>query len=40
MLWLGAIMWENTPWQFAALHGGDWLVKCLLFSLIPSLWRR
>lgn len=40
MLWLGAIMWENTPWQFAALHGGDWLVKCLLFSLIPSVWRR
>jgi len=40
MLWLGAMMWENTPWQFAALHGGDWLVKCLLFSLIPSVWRR
>jgi hypothetical protein len=40
MLWLGAIMWENTPWQLAALHGGDWLIKCLLFAVIPSVWRR
>jgi hypothetical protein len=40
MLWVGAMMWENTPWQFAALHGGDWLIKCLLFTLIPAVSRR
>ena len=40
MLWVGAMLWENTPWQFAALHGGDWLIKCLLFTLIPTVWRR
>jgi hypothetical protein len=40
MLWLGAMMWENTPWQFAALLGGDWLIKCVLFTLMPSVWWR
>jgi hypothetical protein len=40
MLWVGAMLWENTPWQFAALHGGDWLIKCVLFTLIPTVWRR
>ncbi len=40
MLWMGAMMWENTPWPFAALHGGDWLIKCLLFTLIPTVWWR
>jgi Protein of unknown function (DUF1761) len=40
MLWVGAMLWENTPWQFAALHGGDWLIKCVLFTLIPTIWRR
>src|ERR1051326_4065898 len=41
MLWVGAMLWENTPWQFAALHGGDWLIKCVLFTLIPTVsrWR-
>jgi len=37
MLWVGAMLWENTPWQFAALHGGDWLIKCVLFTLIISI---
>jgi hypothetical protein len=40
MLWVGAMLWENTPWQFAALHGGDWLIKCVLFTLIPTVWQR
>ena len=40
MLWVGAMLWENTRWQFAALHGGDWLIKCVLFTLIPTVWRR
>src|SRR5258708_26127848 len=25
MMWVGAIMWEKTPWQVAAIHSGDWL---------------
>src|SRR5206468_10920255 len=37
MLWVGAMLWENTPWQFAALHGGDWLIKCMLVTLIISI---
>jgi hypothetical protein len=40
MLWIGAIMWEGTPWQLAALHAGDWLFKCAAFAVLPSLWRR
>ena len=37
MLWVGAMLWENIPWQFAALRGGDWLIKCVLFTLIISI---
>jgi hypothetical protein len=40
MLWVGAMLWENTPWQFAVLHGGDWLIKCILSTLISTVWPR
>jgi hypothetical protein len=40
MMWVGAIMWEKTPWPVAAIHSGDWLVKTTLISLILGLWRR
>jgi hypothetical protein len=23
MMWVGAIMWEKTAWQIAAIHSGD-----------------
>jgi hypothetical protein len=40
MMWIGAIMWEKTPWQVAAIHSGDWLVKTLLIAVMLGLWRR
>jgi hypothetical protein len=39
VLWTGAIIWENTPWRLAALHGGDWLAKLLAVALIVSVWQ-
>ena len=39
VLWTGAMIWENTPWKLAVLHGGDWLAKLLLVALIVSVWR-
>jgi hypothetical protein len=39
MMWVGAIMWEKTPWQIAAIHSGDWLLKTLLISAIIGVWR-
>jgi Protein of unknown function (DUF1761) len=39
VLWTGAIIWENTPWKLAALHGGDWLAKLLAVALIVSVWQ-
>lgn len=40
MMWVGAIMWEKTPWQIAAIHSGDWLLKTLLIAAIIGAWRR
>jgi Protein of unknown function (DUF1761) len=40
MMWLGAILWENTPWQVAAIHSGDWLLKTILIAAILGAWRR
>lgn len=39
-MWVGAIMWEKTPWTVAAIHSGDWLVKTVLISFILGVWRR
>jgi hypothetical protein len=38
VLWTGALIWENTPWKLAALHGGDWLAKLLVVAMIVSVW--
>jgi hypothetical protein len=40
MMWIGAIMWEKTPWQIAAIHSGDWLLKTMLIAVILGVWRR
>ena len=40
MMWAGAIMWENTPWQVAAIHSGDWLLKTVLIAVILGIWRK
>ena len=39
LMWSGAIMWEKTPWQIAAIHSGDWLIKTVLISVILGAWR-
>ncbi len=38
MMWVGAMMWEKTPWQIAAIHSGDWLLKTLLVALVLGVW--
>ncbi len=38
VLWVGAMVWERTPWRLAAIHGGDWLVKLLALTAIVSVW--
>lgn len=40
MMWIGAIMWEKTPWQIAAIHSGDWLVKTTLIAVVLRVWPR
>ena len=39
VMWVGAIMWEKTPWQVAAIHSGDWLLKIILIAVIVVVWR-
>ncbi len=38
VLWIGAVIHENTPLRLAIIHGGDWLVKLLLVGVIVSAW--
>ena len=40
LMWVGAVMWERSPWQVAAIHSGDWLVKIVLISAVLSVWPR
>ena len=37
VLWIGAMIWENTAWRLAALHAGDWVVKLLVVAVIVSV---
>jgi hypothetical protein len=39
MMWVGAITWERTSWQVAAIHSGDWLLKTILIAVIVGVWR-
>jgi hypothetical protein len=36
----GAVLWDNKPWQLGMVHGGDWLMKMLVMSVLLSLWHR
>lgn len=38
VLWVGAIIWENTPVRLALVHGGDWLVKLMAIAVIVGAW--
>jgi Protein of unknown function (DUF1761) len=39
VLWIGAVIHENTPLRLAVIHGGDWLVKLLLVGVIVAVWQ-
>jgi hypothetical protein len=39
VLWIGAVIHENTPLRPAVIHGGDWLVKLLLVGVIVAVWQ-
>src|ERR1700675_358403 len=34
----GSMLWQNVPWQLAAIHSGDWLIKLLLIPVGVALW--
>jgi len=38
MILTGAVLWDNRPWKFAAIHSGDWLMKLVLMALILGMW--
>jgi Protein of unknown function (DUF1761) len=40
MVLMSSVIHENVPWQLAAIHAGDWLVKILLMAVILDVWRR
>lgn len=37
VLLTGSIIWERVPWQTAAIHAGDWLLKLLLVAFVVGL---
>lgn len=39
VLWVGAMVHENTRWQVALIHAGDWLLKLLLMGLVVAVWQ-
>jgi hypothetical protein len=39
VLLTGSVIHENVPPKLAAIHGGDWLLKLLVLSVILSVWR-
>jgi hypothetical protein len=39
VLWVGALVHERSPWQLAAIHAGDWLLKLLAVGVIVSAWQ-
>ncbi len=38
VLLTGSMLWQNVPWQLAAIHSGDWLIKLVLIPLAIALW--
>ena len=39
MILVGATLWDKRPWRLSAIHGGDWLLKIIIVSVILGLWR-
>jgi hypothetical protein len=40
VLLTGSVVHEKVPWQLAAIHAGDWLVKLLLVAAVVGGTRR
>ena len=38
LMWVGAVTWQQNPWQVAVIHSGDWLLKTLLIAAILGAW--
>jgi hypothetical protein len=39
VLLTGSILWQNVPWQLAAIHSGDWLLIPMGVALWPKRTR-
>ena len=39
VLLTGSVVHEKVPWKLAAIHGGDWLAKLLLISVVVGRHR-
>jgi hypothetical protein len=37
---VGASLWDNKPWALSLIHGGDWLTKMIVMSVLITLTRR
>lgn len=38
MILAGSVVWDDVPWQLAAIHVGDWFVKLVVIALIVGVW--
>lgn len=38
VLLTGSMLWQNVPWQLAAIHSGDWLIKLVLIPITVAMW--
>ena len=38
VLLTGSMLWQNVPWQLAAIHSGDWLIKLILIPVTVAVW--
>ncbi|HEY6414043.1 MAG TPA: DUF1761 domain-containing protein [Edaphobacter sp.] len=38
VLLTGSMLWQNVPWQLAAIHSGDWLIKLILIPITVAVW--
>lgn len=40
VLLTGSVLWDGTPVALAAIHGGDWLLKVVVVTLLAVVARR
>jgi hypothetical protein len=40
VLLVGSIASDKVPFELAAIHGGDWLIKLLIIGIILAVWRK